>query len=246
VRKAVILIISVCALFGAGSFFSQPNEGCTKEGHVCAKNFPRTNPNAIPVQSKQYHNSPPQGKLPKQPGNTHILPESAYAQLFSANARYYGDGFDYPVGKPNAVNYYKAQNFGDNTHLGEDWNRNTGGNTDLGDPVYATANGLVTTAENICCGWGKTIRVIHYLPNHPDYQYVESIYSHLDRMDVKLGQLVERGQMIGTIGTGEGRYAAHLHFEIRDFINMSMGPGYSDDQWGYLNPTPFIDQNRPY
>jgi hypothetical protein len=43
------------------------------------------------------------------------------------------DGFDYPVGKPNGKGYYNAQKFGENTHLGEDWNGVRGGNSDLGD-----------------------------------------------------------------------------------------------------------------
>ena len=31
-------------------------------------------------------------------------------------------GFDFPVGKPDAVGYYNAQEFTENDHLGEDWN----------------------------------------------------------------------------------------------------------------------------
>lgn len=49
--------------------------------------------------------------------------------------------FDYPVGKPPGNGYYIAQKFQENAHLGEDWNAVTGGNTDLGDPIYAIANG---------------------------------------------------------------------------------------------------------
>ena len=120
-----------------------------------------------------------------------------------------------------------------------------GGNTDLGDPVYAVANGLVVYANDICCGWGNTVRVVHFLPYHSEYKYVESIYSHLHNIHAKPGDLVMRGDQIGSIGNARGRYSAHLHLEFRDFVNMSMGPGYSEDQFGYLNPTDFIDGNRP-
>ena len=174
------------------------------------------------------------------------IPESRYPAIFRTYFDFVSDGFDFPVGVPNAQNYYKAQNFGDNRHLGEDWNGRGGGNTDLGDPVYSVANGLVTFSKDVCCGWGKTVRIVHHLPNHPEFKYVESIYAHLHTMDITVGSLVKRGQRIGTIGNANGRYNAHLHLEMRNFINMSLGPGYGDDQYGYLVPTDFIRQNRPY
>ncbi|MFT5386186.1 MAG: murein DD-endopeptidase MepM/ murein hydrolase activator NlpD [Saprospiraceae bacterium] len=168
-----------------------------------------------------------------------------YDDLFKPNPDYFSEGFDYPVGKPDAKKYYKALNFGQKHHLGEDWNGNGGGNTDLGDPVYTVGNGLVVYAADICCGWGNTVRIVHFLPNHSEYKYVESIYSHLHNVHVKVGDFLHRGDQIGTIGNANGRYSAHLHLEFRDFVNMSMGPGYSSDQFGYLNPTDFIEGNRP-
>ena len=50
------------------------------------------------------------------------------------------DSFAAPVGKSNKItqakdskdNWYNAQDFGENNHLGEDWNANSGGNTDCG------------------------------------------------------------------------------------------------------------------
>lgn len=173
------------------------------------------------------------------------IPESKYPLVFHAYPDFISDGFDFPVGKPDGHDYYKAQNFGDNRHLGEDWNGRGGGNTDLGDPVYAVANGLVTFSKDVCCGWGKTVRIVHHLPNHPEHPYIESIYAHLHTMDIEVGSLVKRGQRIGTIGNADGRYKAHLHLEMRNFINMSLGPGYGDDHYGYLVPTDFIRKNRP-
>ena len=173
------------------------------------------------------------------------VPLSSYDSIFGYNPNYFSDGFDFPVGIPNGDGYFKAQNFGDDLHLGEDWNAVTGGNSDLGDPVFAISDGLVTFSKDVCCGWGNVIRVVHYLPNHPEHKYVESVYAHLHNKYVKSGQLIKRGQKIGTIGTADGRYTAHLHLELRSFINMSLGPGYSDDTFGFLVPTDFISQNRP-
>ncbi len=174
------------------------------------------------------------------------IPLRVLDSIFQAHPEYASDGFDFPVGKPDAQGYFKAQNFGDRLHLGEDWNGISGGNTDLGDPVYSVANGLVVFTEDVCCGWGNVVRVIHRLKNHQEFDYVESVYAHLQNYNVNVGEFVHRGENIAKIGNAKGRYSAHLHLEIRSFINMALGPGYSDDTFGYLDPSPFIRQNRPY
>lgn len=154
---------------------------------------------------------------------------------------YTARGFDFPVGKPNAKGYYNAQKFGKNNHLGDDWNGIGGGNSDLGDPVYAIANGYVVFAENIHGGWGNVIRIVHYINKN---KQVESLYAHCDKIMVKQGQYVKKGQQIGTIGTNNGQYYAHLHFEIRSEVGMPIGNGYSKNTKGYLDPTEFIKNNR--
>ena len=148
--------------------------------------------------------------------------------------------FDFPVGKPDAKGYYNAQKFGANLHLGEDWNAVTGGNSDLGDPVFSIANGRVDFAEDLHGGWGNVIRMTHHLPNG---QKIESLYAHCDTILVQADQWVKIGDQIGTIGTANGFYLAHLHFEMRDSL-MPIGGGYSDDTHGYINPTDFINTHR--
>ncbi len=172
------------------------------------------------------------------------IPIQNYDSIFSYNPEYFSSGFDFPVGIPNAQGYFTAQKFGEDEHLGEDWNAVTGGNTDLGDPVFSISEGLVTFSKNVCCGWGNVVRVIHYLPNHPDHKYVESVYAHLHHRNVRPGQLIKKGEKLGSIGNADGRYSAHLHLELRSFINMSLGPGYSTDTFGFLNPSDFISKNR--
>src|SRR5438105_4680160 len=66
------------------------------------------------------------------------------------------ESFAYPVSKKEFVteakdkkdDWYDALDFGENDHLGEDWNKNSGGNTDCGEPVYAVANGIITYAQD--------------------------------------------------------------------------------------------------
>lgn len=147
--------------------------------------------------------------------------------------------FDFPVGKPAAKGYYNAQKFQENQHLGDDWNGVRGGNTDLGDPIYSIANGYVCFAEDIGGGWGNVIRILHL---HKDTLY-ESIYAHTDTLLVTKGDYVKKGVQIATIGTADGTYLAHLHLEIRDSIAMNIGPGYSIDTRGYLDPTLFINEH---
>ena len=169
-----------------------------------------------------------------------------YDSLFYYNPEFLSHSFDFPVGKPDGENYYLASKFGYRNHLGEDWNGKGGGNSDLGDPVYAIGSGIVTVSEEICCGWGNVVRVVHKLEGHPEFQYLESVYAHLDQKYVEEGQLLTKGQMLGTIGTANGTYLAHLHLELRDFIDMTMGPGYSSDWEGYLDPSDFIRKNRHF
>lgn len=151
------------------------------------------------------------------------------------------DGFDFPVGKPDADGYYDAQHFGANRHLGEDWNGKGGGNTDLGDPIYAIANGKVSFAKDVKGGWGNVIRIVHNLESG---ERVESLYAHCDEIFVEEGEVVKKGHKIGTIGTADGLYLAHLHFEIREKLGMPIGKGYSENIDGYINPSKFIHKNR--
>ncbi len=167
--------------------------------------------------------------------------EDKVKEKFLQNDDYKAAGFDFPVGKPNAKGYYNAQSFGKNNHLGDDWNAVTGGNSDLGDPIYSTANGYVNFTEDIKGGWGKVIRIWHLTI---DGKIIESLYAHCDKILVTKGTFVKKGQKIGTIGNADGQYLAHLHFEMRDNINLSIGQGYSLDDEGYIDPTKFIKQNR--
>ncbi|MFK7850151.1 MAG: M23 family metallopeptidase [Akkermansiaceae bacterium] len=159
------------------------------------------------------------------------------------------DGFDFPVGKPNAAGYYKARGLRlrSPTHFGEDWNGRGGGNSDLRDPVYSVANGIVTFAHNVRQGWGNVAIIRHAYrdPASGKVKFVDSLYGHLDKMMVKNGQEVKRGQQIGTIGTNYGMYPAHLHFEMRHNINIGMfRNSVAANLVNWADPTQFINKYR--
>jgi murein DD-endopeptidase MepM/ murein hydrolase activator NlpD len=155
------------------------------------------------------------------------------------------DGFDFPVGAPDGDGYYDAQPFGENDHLGSDWNGTGGGDSDLGDPVTAIAEGVVRFAGDLGGGWGNVVRIEHRVGVGSSKDAVESLYAHLDRIDVAVGARIRRGQRLGTIGTAHGRYKAHLHLELRSIIGADIGGGYASDRTGYLDPTVFIRAHRP-
>lgn len=169
-----------------------------------------------------------------------ITQNKNYKKLIQDNPSYISNGFDFPIGKPNAHGYYNAQKFQENNHLGDDWNGVSGGNSDLGEPIYSSANGYIKEAKNYEGGWGNVVRIVHL---HNDKLY-ESLYAHCDFILVSSNQFIKKGEQIATIGNCNGIYFAHLHLEIRDNINLDIGAGYSNDTHGYLNPTDFIKKNR--
>lgn len=161
------------------------------------------------------------------------------------------DGFAYPVGKTETVTqakdkkdeWYNALDFGENKHLGEDWNKNTGGNSDCGETVYAIADGVITYAGNAGISWGNVVIIEH---NLPDGSRVQSLYGHLQKIAKNSGEVKKR-EKIGTIGNADGKYLCHLHLEIRS-ENCPMwnktGSGYSAENEGWLDPSDFIDAQR--
>ena len=76
-----------------------------------------------------------------------------------------------------------------------------------GVPVYATGNGVVKRADNRASGYGNHIRIDH------GFGYV-SLYAHLSKYNVRRGQKVKRGDLIGYVGNTGRSAGPHLHYEI--------------------------------
>lgn len=160
------------------------------------------------------------------------------------------DSFAYPIGNSETITetrdadlWYNAQDFGENRHLGEDWNKTTGGNTDCGEPVYAAADGRIVFAQDAGAGWGNVVIIEHAAP---DGTKVQSLYGHLETI-LKTEGKVRKREQIGRVGNADGRYLCHLHFEIRwaacPFWNQ-VGNGYADKRHGWIDPSEFIDKHR--
>jgi murein DD-endopeptidase MepM/ murein hydrolase activator NlpD len=78
---------------------------------------------------------------------------------------------------------------------------------EVGAPIYAAASGIVTQAE-LTPDYGNIVKIDHG-------NGLETRYAHASRLDVKVGDRVEKGQLIGAVGNTGRSTGAHLHFEVR-------------------------------
>jgi hypothetical protein len=76
-----------------------------------------------------------------------------------------------------------------------------------GTPIQATGNGVVETVEYKQSGYGY-----HVVINH-GFGF-KTLYGHMQRIDVRPGQKVKRGQSIGAVGNTGTSTAPHCHYEI--------------------------------
>jgi len=84
----------------------------------------------------------------------------------------------------------------------------------LGTALLASAQGkvLVAKSSGYNGGYGKMIIISH--PNG-----TQTLYSHLSRVDVNMGENILQGQIIGATGNTGRSTGPHLHFEIRGAAN---------------------------
>lgn len=90
----------------------------------------------------------------------------------------------------------------------------------LNSPVYSTAQGYVISITYSDQGYGNKIVIEH------EYGF-ETLYAHLNTINVKNGQIVTKNQLIGTVGISGLATGSHLHYEIRK-------NGESCDPLGYF------------
>lgn len=87
-----------------------------------------------------------------------------------------------------------------------------------GTPIYAIANGEVTKASMQGSGFGNHIVIKH--PNVPTFdnenktETLHSSYSHMKSFNIKEGDIVKKGDLIGYSGNSGLSTTPHLHFQI--------------------------------
>jgi murein DD-endopeptidase MepM/ murein hydrolase activator NlpD len=82
----------------------------------------------------------------------------------------------------------------------------------LGSPIFAIAEGVVTTAE-FGGGYGQYVYIEHEING----QRTLSVYAHMQRdsSPLRVGEEIQVGDFIGLVGNTGTSTGAHLHFEIR-------------------------------
>ncbi len=80
----------------------------------------------------------------------------------------------------------------------------------IGTPVYAADNGIVIKSGYSKDGYGGRVIIDHQI------DYV-TLYAHLSQALVEVGDVVQKGQLIGYVGSTGNSTGPHIHFEIRDF-----------------------------
>lgn len=99
---------------------------------------------------------------------------------------------------PRIHPYYKIIKF----HSGMDFT------APRGTEIYATGDGVIASVVTSNRGYGNHIIIDH------GFGYT-SLYAHLDRFNVKRGQKVQRGEVIGFVGDTGMSLAPHLHYEVK-------------------------------
>jgi hypothetical protein len=187
------------------------------------------------------------------PAEPHTLPapppfDAAFVRLSSAEvaALPLAVHFVTPMGAENGALTYNARPFRSSRHLGDDLNGIGGWNSDLGDSVYASGDGKVVYTGVPSDGWGKMIMLAHRVPDPEAPQNSRvylTVYAHLQTVQVKYGDVVACGSRIATVGTAEGKYLAHLHFEVRESRSLYPGLGYADGPLDRVSPEQFLKQH---
>jgi murein DD-endopeptidase MepM/ murein hydrolase activator NlpD len=133
--------------------------------------------------------------------------------------------------------------FGYSRNRGKKWHAGIDIGNNEGASVFAFANGKVTRAswQNASkhkVGFGKRIVIEHNLKTKNGKPVkIYSVYGHLKTMNVKAGDTVKAGDVIGTVGRTGNAYNVpntHLHFEVR--VGSYPGNSYNN-----INPNSLFD-----
>jgi murein DD-endopeptidase MepM/ murein hydrolase activator NlpD len=127
---------------------------------------------------------------------TAAKPEVTLKNIFVAPTKSTGIMF-WPTSSHRINQYYKGA-----IHAGLDLDG------DIGSPIYAADDGVITTLGWNTGGYGNRIII-----NHGNG--VVTLYAHLSKFKSSLGQQVSKGQLIGYMGSTGRSTGPHLHFEVR-------------------------------
>lgn len=116
---------------------------------------------------------------------------------------------------------------------------------DAGTPVYAMQEGVISFSGNKG-GYGKCVKINHFFYLVPELPQVTTLYGHLSKIYVKEGELVQRGQVIGLIGSTGRSTGPHLHYEVF-YKGKNIDPvEYLKKLPEYLEYATYVRKNQSY
>ncbi len=107
-----------------------------------------------------------------------------------------------------------------------------------GTPVYATNRGVVRLSESLLSG-GETVIIDHGLG-------LSSTYMHLHTITAEEGEIVERGQEIGTVGMTGYATGPHLHWEVNIDQTPVNPEQLFDDELLLIPPAYVVDKVKDW
>jgi murein DD-endopeptidase MepM/ murein hydrolase activator NlpD len=113
-------------------------------------------------------------------------------------------------------------------HAGLDMSAKTG------TPIITTGDGQVIRIQRRRTGYGWNVVI-----QHSDHKY-RTLYAHMSAIDVKIGQSVKAGDVIGAVGSTGASTGPHLHYEVMVMKAGKSGKG----RFKKVDPVPFIE-GRP-
>lgn len=77
----------------------------------------------------------------------------------------------------------------------------------IGTEIYATGNGVVEKVEPFGRGYGNNVTINH------GFGY-KTLYAHMSKFNVRQGQRINRGDLVGYVGNTGSSTGPHLHYEV--------------------------------
>lgn len=122
-----------------------------------------------------------------------------------------------------------------NGHIHKGWDTHL----EVGDTVVSLMNGVVRYAKFNQGGYGNCVMVRHF-------NGLETLYGHLDRIDVQQGDLVAAGEPLGLGGSTGKSSGPHLHFEVR-YGGFALDPALImewTDEEGPVSKNPILELDK--
>jgi murein DD-endopeptidase MepM/ murein hydrolase activator NlpD len=92
-----------------------------------------------------------------------------------------------------------------------------------GTEIFATGDGEVVKVKRLYNGYGRHVVIRH------GFGY-ETLYAHMSSTDVRVGDKVRRGQVIGRVGSSGTSTSSHLHYEVhKDGVKVNPAHYFFND-----------------